>query len=554
MCAGGPQYLSFGPFEFDRQRRELCKHQVRIRLQRQPTELLQTLLASPGEVVKREELRRRLWPDGLHVDFDRNLNRCVNKLRAALCDSADQPRYIETIPGEGYRFIAPVEILSCQAPAIIASQNVEPVTITVQSESIAGGKEREEPLEQFKDSRKLGWLFAFASVILLAALVPLLHTKANRVPPLLHAVHPKNVYTRRFVYVIDYSGNTISGHIVNSSTGLLEPLATLVTRSGEHPYKGAISPDEQFLYVANRGLADGACGKGCSISGFAIDHVNGGLRELDGSPFAAGSGPVALAMHPSGKFLYVANVISNDVYVYVRTEDGRLSRSGTPIPVGTHPFYVTITPSGRFLYVSNQDDATVSGFAIDDGGQLHDILGSPFKTGLRPRFIVVDPPGHFVYVVNHGVNPYTDRNAASSGTFGYVHGSGCTISVFAIEPDTGALTQISGSPFDSGGINPISAAMDPAGKYLFVGNISSNNVSVFQINHESGIIRPVPGSPFQAGNGPVSIAFDSGGFLYVANAFSRNVSEFEFDPTDGRLLRLGDLPTKDLSPADIVME
>jgi len=108
MSAVGQQCLSFGPFAFDLHRRELRKHEVRIRLQHQPMELLQALLESPGEVVTREELRRRLWPNGLHVDFERNLTRCVNKLREALCDDAGSPRYVETIPGRGYCFVAPV--------------------------------------------------------------------------------------------------------------------------------------------------------------------------------------------------------------------------------------------------------------------------------------------------------------------------------------------------------------------------------------------------------------------------------------------------------------
>jgi DNA-binding winged helix-turn-helix (wHTH) protein len=108
MSAVGQQCLSFGPFAFDLHRRELRKHEVRIRLQHQPMELLQALLESPGEVVTREELRRRLWPEGLNVDFERNLNRCVNKLREALCDDAGSPRYVQTIPGRGYCFVAPV--------------------------------------------------------------------------------------------------------------------------------------------------------------------------------------------------------------------------------------------------------------------------------------------------------------------------------------------------------------------------------------------------------------------------------------------------------------
>ena len=87
---------------------ELRKHGHRIRLQDQPFRILQILLEHPGEVVTREELQRQIWPSDTFVDFDRGLNNAVKRLREALADSAEQPRYIETIPKRGYRFIAPV--------------------------------------------------------------------------------------------------------------------------------------------------------------------------------------------------------------------------------------------------------------------------------------------------------------------------------------------------------------------------------------------------------------------------------------------------------------
>jgi eukaryotic-like serine/threonine-protein kinase len=98
----------FGVYEVDLLNGEVRKHGVRLRLQRQPFQILTALVEHPGEVVTREELIRRLWPDGVHVDFDRGLNAAVTRLRHVLSDSADQPSYIETIPGSGYRFIAPL--------------------------------------------------------------------------------------------------------------------------------------------------------------------------------------------------------------------------------------------------------------------------------------------------------------------------------------------------------------------------------------------------------------------------------------------------------------
>src|ERR1700730_5453379 len=101
--------VRFGVFEVDLRSGELRKKGTRIRLQGQPFVLLIALLKQRGEVVTREELRRTLWPGDTFVDFDHSLGTAINKLREVLGDSAANPRFIETLPRRGYRFIAPVE-------------------------------------------------------------------------------------------------------------------------------------------------------------------------------------------------------------------------------------------------------------------------------------------------------------------------------------------------------------------------------------------------------------------------------------------------------------
>lgn len=103
-----PVILRFETFEVDLRARELRKEGKRIRLQDQPLRVLMVLLHRPGEVVTREELRNQNWPADTFVDFDNSLNTAINKLREALGDSADNPRFIETLPRRGYRFLAPV--------------------------------------------------------------------------------------------------------------------------------------------------------------------------------------------------------------------------------------------------------------------------------------------------------------------------------------------------------------------------------------------------------------------------------------------------------------
>jgi TolB-like protein/DNA-binding winged helix-turn-helix (wHTH) protein len=99
----------FGDFEFDPRARQLRKRGLRIRLHGQPLEILRLLLEHPAEVVLREDLRAKLWPEDTFVDFEHSLNAAVNKLREALGDNAKNPCFIETVPRRGYLFIAPVE-------------------------------------------------------------------------------------------------------------------------------------------------------------------------------------------------------------------------------------------------------------------------------------------------------------------------------------------------------------------------------------------------------------------------------------------------------------
>jgi TolB-like protein len=98
--------VRFGRFELDMRARELRSGTLVVRLQDQPFEILCTMLERPGDVVTREELRRRLWPDGTYVDFEHSLNAAVKRLRAALGDDAENPSFVETLPRRGYRFIA----------------------------------------------------------------------------------------------------------------------------------------------------------------------------------------------------------------------------------------------------------------------------------------------------------------------------------------------------------------------------------------------------------------------------------------------------------------
>jgi len=111
------QRYRFGEFEFDPSSGELRKDGLKVRLQEQPFQILTLLLKRPGEVVTREEVRQALWPGDTFVDFDVGLNSAIKRLRDALSDSADSPRFVETLPRRGYRFIAPLETPPGSPPA-----------------------------------------------------------------------------------------------------------------------------------------------------------------------------------------------------------------------------------------------------------------------------------------------------------------------------------------------------------------------------------------------------------------------------------------------------
>lgn len=114
-----PARLQFGPFECEEIGPTLSKHGTAIRLKGKPLQILAVLISRQGQIVSREELQHHLWQGTTFVDFEQGLNSAVNKLRQALSDSSDQPRFIETAPGKGYRFVAPVQ-------SLFPTQPVEP--------------------------------------------------------------------------------------------------------------------------------------------------------------------------------------------------------------------------------------------------------------------------------------------------------------------------------------------------------------------------------------------------------------------------------------------
>jgi DNA-binding winged helix-turn-helix (wHTH) protein/Tol biopolymer transport system component len=167
-------YYRFGPFELDAARGELRKNGTRIPIQNQPFQVLRTLIERAGHVVSREELRQAIWASDTFVDFEHGLNAAISKIRRALGDTAENPRYIETMPGNGYRFIAPVK-------------NHEAAPEARPAPSLADGSpdpiDRSIVQESRRQSPKKWMIGAVIAVGLIGGLAMLLKTQEHAAPP-----------------------------------------------------------------------------------------------------------------------------------------------------------------------------------------------------------------------------------------------------------------------------------------------------------------------------------------------------------------------------------
>ena len=163
--------LHFGVFEVDLKACELRKHGLRLKLPEQPFQVLVVLLEKPGEIVTREELRNRLWPSDTFVDFDHGLNNAVMRLREVLGDSSENPRFVETIPRRGYRFIAPVKGSAFPVPTTSDSEvesglvPIEAMSQLVQGATLEATSQPASIRRQPSTTRLAIWITAILTVV-----------------------------------------------------------------------------------------------------------------------------------------------------------------------------------------------------------------------------------------------------------------------------------------------------------------------------------------------------------------------------------------------------
>ncbi len=346
-------------------------------------------------------------------------------------------------------------------------------------------------------------------------------------------------YTPTFAYVANQNSNNVSMYAINATTGALT--STGAVAAGTQPVSVAVAPSGRLAYVANLCGSVSCSGNG-NVSAYTIDGSTGALNTVPGSAFAAGSSPRSVAVDPSGRFAYVANSGSSDVSAYTidSTTGALTSVAGSPFTAGTTPFSVTVDPSGRFAYVANLGSGSVSGnvsaYTIDRStGALSPVPGSPFVAGSFPSSVAVDSSGEFAYVVNECGNIFCSLIGS--------------VSAYTIDSSTGALSPIAASPFATG-MSPRSVAVHPSSRFAYVANGSSSDVSAYTGDSSTGALTPVPASPFAAGAGPRSAAVDpSGKFAYVANqcgdfacTVNGNVSAYTIDSSTGALTPISASP------------
>jgi 6-phosphogluconolactonase len=306
-----------------------------------------------------------------------------------------------------------------------------------------------------------------------------------------------------------------------------------------------------FVYVANSIGVSLTLG---NISVFSVDPSTGVLAPVPGSPFPGGAQPTSVTVDPFGKFLFEASNIDNLVPAKVISafaispSTGALtSAPGSPFTAGSMPLSVSVDSTGKFLYTAdyggddnNPSPNSISEFSIDaTTGALTPIsqaacLVPTNEFGLA-NAVVADPVAGFLLVLSPSV--------AAPFPSGIV----CTFSI----DSSGILQPVTGSPYSLGtasGTDPRALAVDPFGKFLYVGDYETANLWAFSIT-SGGALEPVPGSPFSTGTiSSTSLAVDPlGRFLYVNN-FVENISGFSINTSTGSLSMLAGFPF-DAQPA-----
>jgi 6-phosphogluconolactonase (cycloisomerase 2 family) len=329
----------------------------------------------------------------------------------------------------------------------------------------------------------------------------------------------------RFLYAAIPTSNTLVAYREDPNSGVLTQLSGSPISAGSAVEALAMHPSGKYLYAANSGSNN--------ISLFTISST-GGLTEV--TPRTnAGTSPTLLAMDQAGGFLYAANSGSNDISVYsINSSTGALTpiaqTSGPTALIGMQAMNIAVTPSGNFLYVTGQPlvhGGLIEAFPVNQGVLGTPVAGSPFLTGNIPLGLAIDSTGTHLYTANKQDN---------------------SISPFAIN-SAGSLAAI-GSAIGETFTGPVSLLIDKSGKYLYVANQGSSNIAAYGIGSDGGLTL-LTGSPFSTGFQPNVLASDSSG-KYFFVGYSSALQSFSLDTSSGNLTSIATYSVS-ATPTSMVM-
>ena len=294
---------------------------------------------------------------------------------------------------------------------------------------------------------------------------------------------------------------------INNASGAFTAVFTAPFLAGNSPAGIIMHPSRKFLYVANEGEN--------TISLFTINPTTATLSEAQ--PRAqAGFGPALLAMDTAGSTLFVGNVSSNDISTFSVGANGALSLASTT-PILSQP--TSLVFANNLLFVGVPNFSSVYVYSVSSGN-LTQVNGSPFSVSGGIGSLAVDPASKFLFV------PNPTASTVSAYTIQYTSGS----NTLTLNPALGSPFVVTGTTSSTGNTTtPVAAVIDATATHLYVVNSKTNNVSQFSIG-PSGVLATIGSTPAAVGTNPAFIMFDTvGHYVFVGNVGSNSISELKIN-------------------------
>lgn len=315
------------------------------------------------------------------------------------------------------------------------------------------------------------------------------------------------------LFVTNSADDTISNFVIDTKTGALTSAGAPIPISPAHNPGALALVNNSFLVVANQGSNN--------TSVFKFDSSAGTLTQVSGSPFSDSGGMhTGIALHPSGKFIYITAMPFGVIGLQINPSTGALS----PIPGSPFGQNMNSNPlldaAGKYFYTTGFQ--TISINSVDPiTGKISPIQGSPFPfTFNNMTGVTLHPSGKFLYGVEDGY---------------------MSLHTYTVDPVSGVLHEAQGSPTFQPQVDPWNIVIEPSGKFAFTPNTTRGTVATWKIDAVAGTLAWV--GEVNAGTFPTYITLAStGAFLYVSNFRSNNISGYKIDASTGTLTPVAGSP------------